>query len=52
MQVELSREEIEKIILDHVNEMFVRPQEPAFNTVEVKYSRLPERITVSYQPKE
>jgi hypothetical protein len=50
MQVELSREEIEKIILDHVNEMFVVPQ--VFNTVEVKYSNLPERITVSYQPKE
>ena len=54
MQVELSREEIEKIILDHVNEMFVRPQEPAFNTVisSVAWAKLPEKVTISYQPKE
>lgn len=50
MEIEFSREEIEKIILDHVNEMFVVPQ--TFNTVAVKYSYLPERITVSHQPKE
>lgn len=50
MQVELSREEIKRIILDHINQMFVVPQ--AFNTVEVEYSHLPEKVTISYQPKE
>lgn len=46
MKLEFTREEVEKIVLDHANTLV---QGQAFNTIGCKYSSIPSTVTLSFE---
>ena len=46
MKLEFTREEVEKIVLDHANKLVV---DQVFNTVDCHYSSFPATVTLSFE---